>query len=58
MASGETVEAILENYSGLEAADILACIAYGEREESDINAELSRGLADVEVGRFAPAAEW
>ncbi|HEQ60206.1 MAG TPA: DUF433 domain-containing protein [Firmicutes bacterium] len=29
LASGESVERILENYPGLEEADILACIAYG-----------------------------
>ena len=29
LASGSTVPEILEDYSGLEKADILACIAYG-----------------------------
>ena len=29
LASGQAVEELLENYPGLERADILACIAYG-----------------------------
>lgn len=29
LAAGETVSDILENYPGLEEADIYACIAYG-----------------------------
>jgi uncharacterized protein (DUF433 family) len=35
LASGATFEEILEEYSGIERLDILACIAYG--------AEMSRG---------------
>ena len=29
LASGDTIEEILENYPQLEREDILACIAYG-----------------------------
>ncbi len=29
LASGWSIPQVLENYPGLEAADILACIAYG-----------------------------
>lgn len=29
LAAGETVSDILENYPGLEEADVYACIAYG-----------------------------
>jgi uncharacterized protein (DUF433 family) len=29
LASGWSVEAVLENYAGLEREDVLACIAYG-----------------------------
>jgi uncharacterized protein (DUF433 family) len=29
LASGESVAAILDDYPGLEEADVLACIAYG-----------------------------
>ncbi len=29
LAAGESIESIIENYPGLEAQDILACIAYG-----------------------------
>ena len=29
LASGETIEDVLDSYPGLETADILACIAYG-----------------------------
>jgi uncharacterized protein (DUF433 family) len=35
LAAGETIEAILEEYSGIEREDVLACIAYG--------AEMARG---------------
>jgi len=35
LASGATFEEILEEYSGIERLDVLACIAYG--------AEMSRG---------------
>ncbi len=41
LASGETIAEILENYPGLEEADILACLAYG--------AEMSREHY-VEIG--------
>lgn len=40
LAAGETVEAILEEYPGIEREDVLACIAYG--------AEMARG-AWVEI---------
>ena len=29
LAGGQSIEEILEDYPGLEAADVLACIAYG-----------------------------
>ena len=29
LASGETIQSVLENYPGLVEADIYACIAYG-----------------------------
>ena len=29
LAAGKTVEEIVANYPGIEAADVLACIAYG-----------------------------
>ncbi|MGA7933239.1 MAG: DUF433 domain-containing protein [Kovacikia sp.] len=35
LSAGETIEAILEEYPGIEREDVLACIAYG--------AEMSRG---------------
>ncbi len=35
LASGENISGVLENYPGLEEADVYACIAYG--------AEMSRG---------------
>jgi len=44
LASGESMEEILENYPGLERDDILACIAYG--------AEMSRErYVDIPVQR-------
>lgn len=38
LASGMTIDQVLENYPGIETADVLACIAYG--------AEMSR-LRDI-----------
>jgi len=35
LASGDTHAEILEDYPGLEAADILACIAYGAEMSRD-----------------------
>ena len=32
LASGCTIEQLLEDYPGLEEADVLACIAYGAEE--------------------------
>ena len=48
LASGMSVPEILENYPGLEEADVYACIAYG--------AEMSRERF-VEVGGPAVAGE-
>lgn len=45
LASGETVEAILEDYPGLEAADVLACIAYGAEMSRERYIELPVGAA-------------
>jgi uncharacterized protein (DUF433 family) len=46
LASGWSVQEILDNYPGLEEADIRACIAYG--------AEMSRErYVDVEFARSA-----
>jgi uncharacterized protein (DUF433 family) len=43
LASGWTVQEILDNYPGLEKADVLACIAYG--------AEMSRErYVDIPMG--------
>ena len=35
LASGESIQSILNNYPGLEEADILACIAYGAEMARD-----------------------
>lgn len=45
LASGETVEAILEDYPGLETADVLACIAYGAEMSRERYIELPVGAA-------------
>jgi uncharacterized protein (DUF433 family) len=46
LASGTTTKEILENYPGIEEADVLACIAYG--------AEMSRErFVDIPVKRSA-----
>jgi len=41
LASGESIPEIIENYPGLEEADVMACIAYG--------AEMSRERF-IEIG--------
>jgi uncharacterized protein (DUF433 family) len=43
LASGWTFERILENYPGLEEADILACIAYGAEMSRERYIELPAG---------------
>lgn len=46
LAAGWSVQEILENYPGLEEADVLACIAYG--------AEMSRErYVDIQLARSA-----
>lgn len=40
LASGESVAAVLEDYPGLEDADILACIAYGAEMSRERYVEL------------------
>ncbi|MBD2409823.1 hypothetical protein FACHB389_10365 [Nostoc calcicola FACHB-389] len=35
LAAGETIDAVLEEYPGLEKEDILACIAYGAEMTRD-----------------------
>ena len=46
LASGESVQSVLDNYPGLEEADVLACIAYG--------AEMARErFVDVPVDKSA-----
>jgi len=42
LAGGMSIEEILEDYPGIEAADVYACIAYG--------AEMARGgIADISL---------
>jgi len=46
LAGGASVQEILEDYPGLEEADVLACIAYG--------AEMARErVVDIPAGRTA-----
>lgn len=46
LAAGWSIQEILENYPGLEEADVLACIAYG--------AEMSRErYVDIDLARSA-----
>ena len=43
LASGMTIPEILEEYPGLEAADILACIAYGAEMADERYIEIPLG---------------
>jgi uncharacterized protein (DUF433 family) len=46
LATGETIDELLQDYPGIEKEDILACIAYG--------AEMSRDLfADIPLEIYA-----
>ena len=45
LASGWSTADILENYPGLEAADILACIAYGVEMSRERYVDLPAGLS-------------
>lgn len=40
LASGETIEEILEAYPSIEREDVLACIAYGAEMARDVFVEL------------------
>jgi uncharacterized protein (DUF433 family) len=40
LAGGATIEELLEEYSGLEREDILACIAYGAEVTRDFYVEI------------------
>lgn len=44
LAGGETIEAILEEYTGIEREDILACIAYGAEMARDNYVEIPIGV--------------
>ncbi|MBH8571718.1 DUF433 domain-containing protein [Nostocaceae cyanobacterium CENA369] len=44
LAGGETMEAILEEYTGLEREDILACIAYGAEMARENYVEIPIGV--------------
>ena len=43
LASGSSVEEILEDYPGLERADVLACIAYGAEMSRERYVEIPTG---------------
>jgi uncharacterized protein (DUF433 family) len=43
LAAGETIETILEEYTGIEKEDIFGCIAYGAEMSRDCFAEIPIG---------------
>lgn len=50
LASGETIEDILEEYPSIEREDVLACLAYGAEMARDVFVEIPLGTtqeADV-----------
>jgi uncharacterized protein (DUF433 family) len=51
LASGMTITEILEEYPGLEEADIYACIVYCERSSLGECGTLMRGLARESIER-------
>ena len=40
LAAGETIDELLQDYSGIEKEDILACIAYGAEMSRNVFADL------------------
>jgi uncharacterized protein (DUF433 family) len=40
LASGETIEEILEEYPSIEREDVLACLAYGAEMARDVFVEI------------------
>jgi uncharacterized protein (DUF433 family) len=40
LAAGETIDELLQDYSGIEKEDILACIAYGAEMSRDVFVDL------------------
>jgi uncharacterized protein (DUF433 family) len=47
LASGMTLEELLEEYPGIEREDVLACIAYGAELARDYYAEIPLGEKKV-----------
>ena len=47
LASGMTLEELLEEYPGIEREDVLACIAYGAELARDYYVEIPRGEKKV-----------
>lgn len=47
LASGMTLEELLEEYPGIEREDVLACIAYGAELARDYYVEISLGEKNV-----------
>ena len=50
LASGETIEEILQEYPSIEREDVLACLAYGAEMARDVFVEIPLGTtkeADV-----------
>ena len=43
LASGETIEEILEEYPSIEREDVLACLAYGAEMARDVFVEIPLG---------------
>ena len=43
LASGETIEDILEEYPSIEGEDVLACLAYGAEMARDVFVEIPLG---------------
>ncbi len=43
LASGETIEGILEEYPSIEREDVLACLAYGAEMSRDVFVEIPLG---------------
>ncbi|KAB8321022.1 DUF433 domain-containing protein [Tolypothrix campylonemoides VB511288] len=43
LASGETIEDILEEYPSIEREDVLACLAYGAEMARDVFVEIPLG---------------
>jgi uncharacterized protein (DUF433 family) len=53
LAAGETINELLDDYSGIERDDILACIAYGAEMSRNAFADIPLEICELTEGCLA-----